>query len=296
METFGNQIQQKVANKFCCNICDYNTSRKYNFDKHLTSLSHCKRTEMETNSVAKVAKVAKSSKIQSVVCSNCNKEFKHRSGYWKHKQKCIEPPDKNIIMQLMKENNELKNMIMKVIENGINITNNNNTNNLNSHNKEFNLNFFLNETCKNAMNITDFVESIKLQLTDLMDVGTLGFVEGISNIIVKNLNKLDETERPIHCTDKKRETFYIKDKGQWEKDDQERKKMRRVIKNIAFKNEKLLQKYKEEHPGCNFCESKFADEYSKLVIEAMGGHGNDDFVKEEKIIKNISKATSLNKL
>jgi hypothetical protein len=149
----------------------------------------------------------------------------------------------------------------------------------------------LNETCKNAMNITDFVESIKLQLSDLIEVGELGYVEGISNIIVKNLNNLDETERPIHCTDKKRETFYVKDHGQWEKEDQERKKIRKVIKNVAFKNERLLQTYKEEHPGCNYSESKYSDEYSKLVIEAMGGPGNDEREKEEKIIRNISKAT-----
>jgi hypothetical protein len=143
------------------------------------------------------------------------------------------------------------------------------------------------------MNITDFVDSIKLQLSDLMEVGQLGYVEGISNIIMKNLNNLDETERPIHCTDKKRETFYVKDQGQWEREDEERKKIKKVIKNVAFKNQRLLQSYKEEHPGCNYSESKYSDEYSKLVIEAMGGSGNDDQEKEEKIIRNISKATTI---
>jgi hypothetical protein len=234
-------------------------------------------------------------------CDFCNKSYHNRSGLWKHNQQCHsqqchnqeQPTDKDIIMMLIKENTDFKNIILKVIENGTHNTTTNTINNTNSHNKAFNLQFFLNETCKNAMNITDFVESIKLQLSDLMEVGEMGYVEGISNIIVKNLNALDETERPIHCTDKKRETFYIKDQGVWEKEDQERKKIRTVIKNVAFKNERLLQKYKEEHPGCNYSESKYSDEYSKLVIEAMGGPGTDEREKEEKIIRNISKATTI---
>ena len=146
-------------------------------------------------------------------------------------------------MMLIKENSEMRNMMMKVIENGTHNTTNNTTTHTNSHNKAFNLNFFLNETCKNAMNITDFVDSIKLQLSDLIDIGELGYVEGISKIIVKNLNNLDETERPIHCTDKKRETFYIKDQDKWEKEDEEKKKIKDTIKTIANKNIRLLPQF-----------------------------------------------------
>jgi hypothetical protein len=145
------------------------------------------------------------------------------------------------------------------------------------------------------MNITDFINSLQLQLSDLENVGKLGYVDGISSIIVKNLNALDETTRPIHCTDKKRETFYIKDEDKWEKDDREKKKIKNVINNIAYKNERLLQKFKELHPGCNFSDSKYADQYSKLVIEAMGGAGNNDAEKSDKIIRKIAKEVTIDK-
>ena len=247
------------------------------------------------------------------VCIICHKKYKDNSGLWRHKKKCKvpeenieeddnmvsakvkvlnnDPSDKELIMMLIKENSEMRNMMMKVIENGTHNTTNNTTTHTNSHNKAFNLNFFLNETCKNAMNITDFVDSIKLQLSDLMEVGELGYVEGISKIIVKNLNNLDETERPIHCTDKKRETFYIKDQGQWEKEDEERKKIKDTIKNIANKNIRLLPQFREKYPDYNNAYSKTSDKYEKIVIESMV----TDKEKDEKIIKNISKATCINK-
>jgi hypothetical protein len=175
---------------------------------------------------------------------------------------------------------------MEVIKNGT--TQNTNITNTNSHNKAFNLNFFLNETCKDAMNITDFVESIKLQLSDLEKVGELGYVEGISNIIVKNLKELDVTQRPVHCTDKKRETMYIKDEDTWEKDE-ERKKMHKLVRKVADKNARMLPKFKEAHPDCTKSASRYSDQYNKIIMEAMGGRGDDDFEKEEKIIKRVSK-------
>ena len=192
--------------------------------------------------------------------------------------------DKELMLMLINQNKEL----LEIVKNG---TNNHSHNTTNSHNKAFNLNFFLNETCKNAMNITDFVDSIKLQLSDLMNVGELGYVEGISNIIVKNLNNLDETERPIHCTDKKRETFYVKDQGQWEKEDEDKKKIKKIIKTIEDKNIRLLPQFREKYPDYNNSYSKTSDKYDKIVIEAM----SSDKDKEEKIIKNISSVTTINK-
>jgi hypothetical protein len=176
---------------------------------------------------------------------------------------------------------------MDIVKNGTNNNHSHNNNNTNSHNKAFNLNFFLNETCKNAMNITDFVDSIKLQLTDLMEVGELGYVEGISKIIVKNLNNLDETIRPIHCTDKKRETFYVKDQGQWEKENEERKNIKKVINTVANKNIRLLPQFREKYPDYNNASDTISDKYEKMVIESMTSDEN----KDEKIIKNISKVT-----
>jgi hypothetical protein len=182
-------------------------------------------------------------------------------------------------------------MMVKLTENGITNTNNITNTTTNSHNKAFNLNFFLNETCKNAMNITDFVDSIKLQLGDLMEVGELGYVEGISKIIVKNLNNLDETVRPVHCTDKKRETMYIKDEGQWTKEDDNKTKLKRAINKVADKNIMLLPRFREKYPEYKNSSSKISDKYDKLVIEVM--ETADD--KKEKIIKNISKATCISK-
>jgi hypothetical protein len=193
----------------------------------------------------------------------------------------------------MKENFEMKNAMMDVIKNGT-VQNSNNTTNTNSHNKSFNLQFFLNETCKDAMNITEFVDSIQLQLSDLERVGEIGYVEGISNIIVKNLKQLDVDKRPVHCTDKKRETMYVKDSDKWEKDE-ENSKIRKAIKKVASKNQRLIPRFKEEHPDCIKYHSKYSDQYNKLIVESMGGSGDNDFEKEEKIIKNISKNVIVDK-
>ena len=145
------------------------------------------------------------------------------------------------------------------------------------------------------MNIMDFVDSIKLQLSDLEKIGEIGYVDGISNIIVKNLNALEVEKRPVHCTDKKREILYIKDEDKWEKEDEEKKKLRKAIKRVASKNQRLIPKFKEIHPDCIKAASKFSDQYNKMIIESMGGSGDNDLEKEDKIIKNISKNVIIDK-
>jgi hypothetical protein len=297
--------------KFHCDICDFNCCKKSNYDLHIKTKKHIRNVDgnlMETLEMKKNA----------VYDCNCGKQFKTNAGLWKHKKTCNgkhdtvgenkdEPSDKQLIVMLLKQNSEIikenselrkeqadiKELILEIVKNNsIATTSNINTNShntTNSHNKAFNLQFFLNETCKNAMNITDFVESIKLQLSDFMSMGEVGFVEGISNIIVKNLNSLDETVRPIHCTDQKRETFYVKDENQWEKEEEDKKKLKKMIRGIAYKNEKLMKKYKETYPDYNNPDSRRSDQYSKIMIEAMDT--KDD--SREKIIKNISKATTI---
>jgi hypothetical protein len=241
------------------------------------------------------------------VCE-CGKKYSHRQCLSVHKKKCNnssenkdnskEDDDNNnntekLVEYLMKENSELKQMIIDVCKN-VNVSNSfNNTSN--SHNKTFNLNVFLNETCKDAMNIMDFVESIKLQLSDLESIGRLGFVEGISNIIATNLKALDVTQRPVHCADNKREVLYVKDDNKWEKEDDEKKRIRKAIKRIATKNLCLLPKFKEAHPDCNRSSSKYSDQYNKIVIEACGGRGDNDLEKEDKIIRNIAKLVTIDK-
>ncbi len=196
--------------------------------------------------------------------------------------------NKDQLIKILVEQNA---KLMSILENGTN-HNNNNTTHTNSHNKAFNLNFFLNETCKNAMNITDFVDSIKLQLSDLMSVGEMGFVEGISNIIVKNLNALDETIRPVHCTDKKRETMYIKDEGTWTKEEDTKPKLKRMITKIADKNIRLLPNFREKYPEYTNSYSTASNIHDKMVVEIMETSNE----KKEKIIKNISNATTIGRL
>jgi hypothetical protein len=251
-------------------------------------------------------------KVDNYSWDNCKKIYKTISGLWKHKKKCFcqekidlqkndnsennDVTDKELIVMLIKQNSELmketsdfKSIMMEVIKNGTH-----NTIHTNSHNKAFNLNFFLNETCKDAMNIMEFVDSIKLQLSDLEKVGEIGYVEGISNIIVKNLKDLDVNKRPVHCTDKKRETMYIKDDNKWEKDE-EKLKLHKVVRKVACKNQNLIPKFREKHPDCGKYNSKFSDQYNKIIVESMGGSGDNDFEKEEKIIQNISKQVFIEK-
>jgi hypothetical protein len=145
------------------------------------------------------------------------------------------------------------------------------------------------------MNITDFVNSLQIQLSDLENVGEVGFVNGISNIIVKNLKNLDITQRPVHCTDSKRETLYVKDQDKWEKEGEQHAKLRKAVKTVAFKNSKMLPEFRKKYPDCGKSVSKYADQYNKLIIESMGGNGNNEEEKENKIIKNIAKNVVIEK-
>jgi hypothetical protein len=184
---------------------------------------------------------------------------------------------------------EQQNKMLKVIENGTHNT-------TNSHNKSFNLQFFLNETCKDAMNIMDFVNSLKIELSDLENVGKVGYVNGMSSIIVKNLNLLDETKRPVHCTDTKREVMYVKDENKWEKEDENKKNIRKLIKHVTHKNTKLFKEFKQKYPDCEESDSKYSDTYDKLIVEAFGGKGDDDVEKENRIIRNIAKEVKIERL
>jgi hypothetical protein len=304
---FPTKKSPKISANFYCEFCHYKCCKKSEYDKHILTNKH-KNLQNPTSKIS-----------EAKYSCGCGKAYKHSSTFYTHKKKCnmssvtdsnVESFDKDklIIMlinqnaELIKESSEFKNiiiaqntstqnMMMEVIKTG---THNTNITNTNSHNKAFNLNFFLNETCKDAMNIMDFVDSIKLQLSDLEGVGELGYVEGISKIIVKNLKELDVHQRPVHCTDKKRETMYIKDEDKWEKDD-DKKKLHKVVRKVACKNQNLIPKFKEIHPDCGKYHSKFSDQYNKIVVESMGGSGDNDYEKEEKIIKNISKQVFIEK-
>ena len=229
------KLSPKIPTKYACDFCHYYTCNLKDYHKHLATQKHLNRE--------KSTSINNLSPMTFYTCKNCQKPYKERTGLWRHNKKCLpiynlelnidvdtDELDEdtlksntmltNLVMEVvkqnqetLKQNNELQKQIVDLCKNGI--TNNNTLINNNTHNKTFNLNVFLNEECKDAMNLTDFINSIDLQLSDLESVGKLGFVNGISNILIKNLNAMDVTKRPVHCSDTKREVMYVKEDGKW---------------------------------------------------------------------------------
>ena len=289
-------LVQKVPEKYKCLCCDYSSSRKSQYDRHTLTSKHQNLTKSNNLS-------SESSDIH--ICDNCNKKYKSRVGLWSHKKKCIikkdeafetiegvDLNDKNLILTLINQNNELQKQMLEVIKNGTNI---NNTVNTNCHNKTFNLQVFLNETCKDAMNIMDFVDSIKIQLSDIESIGELGYVNGMSKLIIKHLNALDENMRPVHCSDPKRDSLYVKDQNVWEKEGPDNNKIKKAIKYISHKNICALPEWKAKYPDCIYSDSNRSDQYNHIVLEAMGGSGDNDAEKADKIVKKIAKVVTIDK-
>ena len=286
--------------KFQCEKCAFKCSKKSYWERHIITAKHIKLTKANDNLSTDVKKM-------TYVCGICDKVYKSRVGLWKHSKLCkIEetPPSAsapteteykmltNLMLEMVKSNTELQKQMMEVCK--INTTTINNSHTNNSHNKTFNLQFFLNEQCKNAMNIMDFVDSMTLELSDLEDVGKLGYVEGISNIIIRKLNELDVYNRPIHCSDAKREIMYVKDDNIWEKENSTYDKLRKAIKQVTYKNSALLMPWSQKYPACMNNQHHLNDVYIQLVGQAMGG--KEEFVdSENKIMKKIAKAVLIAK-
>ena len=291
---------------FVCNLCDFKCSKKSNYENHVNTKKHIYR---HNGNHLEMSFPKKNAENAELIC-HCGKKYLTNSGLWKHKQKCEQINSNenivdisnvnlltNLVLEVVKQNNEsqkqnqdLINKLYEICKNGTH-----NTTHTNSHNKSFNLQFFLNETCKNAMNINEFIDSLQLQLSDLENVGEVGYIEGISNIIIKNLNALDVTERPVHCTDKKRETMYIKDEDKWEKEDDNKIKMHKMVNKVANKNINLITEFREKYPDYKKINSRASDQFNKIIIESMGGSGDNDYEKEEKIIKKIAKEVFVDK-
>jgi hypothetical protein len=255
---------------------------------------------------------------KALFCETCNKEYKDRTGLWRHKKKCVEKTqddkkiakekspeikssdtsDKEIIKLLIQENSEFKNLILELVKkDNMNITNNANNNTNNSHNKTFNLQFFLNEECKDALNISEFVSSIKVELEDLEATGRLGYVEGVSRIMNKNLKELDINKRPIHCSDLKREVLYIKNDDQWTKEDDTKPILKKAIKQVAFENIKKIGEWRNKYPGCMDSESRKNDLYLKIVGNAMSGLTTEEQLSNiDKIVSRVAKEAVINRV
>jgi hypothetical protein len=291
---------EKVAIGFECKICDYITSRKSSYEKHISSQKHF------VNTVNK--KVAKS--CESInFCEFCKKEYRSRVGLWKHYKTCSKtnmlPAQKNsvtkvhpitteLVLQLIEQNKELQQALIEqnktIMElaqkSGINNSNNNNT---------FNLQVFLNETCKDAINLSDFVNQIQVSIEDLEATGKLGYVEGISKVFINNLEGMDYTRRPIHCSDFKREVLYIKNEDQWLKDEKN-SNLTKAVKDVANKNIKLISEWQKTHPEYSDSNSKQNDKYLQIVYNSMAGATKEEAEQNYvKIIKNIAKETVIEK-
>jgi hypothetical protein len=287
----------KNADFFECEKCDFKCCKKSNWDSHILTSKHKNRTNLN-DFVPKNAE-------NNFTCQNCNKTYKARNSLWYHKQKCVSTENitmdtsandvsvlTSIMVELVKSNEDLQKQMLEVCKNSTTI---NNSNNINSHNKTFNLQFFLNETCKDAMNIMDFVDSIKIQLCDIESIGELGFVNGMSKLIIKHLNALDENMRPVHCNDPKRDSLYVKDANVWEKEGTDNKKIKKAIKYISHKNICAIPEWKAKYPDCIYSDSKKSNQYNHIVIEAMGGPGDNDDEKADKIVKKIAKEVTIDK-
>ena len=303
--------------KFVCEKCDFFTSNRRDYKKHIETAKH---------QLSLVGSKIKLKKTPTLLCS-CGRLYKTTSGLWKHSKKCvIEGTEKNeknekieeseeiienngsnikqidnltnLVVEIVKQNQDFQKMILEqnkqIME--LSKTGSINSNNTNCNNKTFNLQIFLNEMCKDAINITDFVDSLKLTMSDLENVGSQGFVTGISNIFIKGLKELDVYKRPIHCSDLKRETMYVKDQNNWEKENDDKLRIKQAIKNIAFKNILNINKWKEQHPGYKDSSSKKNDQYLKILIETMGSRTKEDDEKlYDKIIKNLAREVTIDK-
>jgi hypothetical protein len=305
MTTHDNENSHKSSTEYHCEKCNYITVRKSDYTKHILTAKHKVATSLTKKSHNPNAMV--------YVCDNCNKSHNDRAGLWRHKKRCltnkiITPSKDELIITLVKQNveqskqaaekaqeqskqvAELHERIIELCKNGVV---NNSIINSNNNNKSFNLNFFLNETCKDAMNLTDFAKSIVLQLSDIDAIGKAGYVNGMTNIITSHLNSLAENKRPIHCTDVKREVMYVKDEDKWQKDEN-KKKMRLLIRRMDKKLAPLMITYTNNYNKVYHSDEE-SIQNSKLVGEIYGGK-NEDSVNEDNIIRNISKKALIDRI
>jgi hypothetical protein len=290
---FDTEKAQKIAIKFICKSCDFECSKKSDWERHILRPKHLKQLEMIQNDTNNI-------KNANQYECECGNSYKHHSGLSRHKKICEDKKDKtkkdDLIEYLIKENQEFKNLILELAKKDNSVINNNNNNNCHNTNNTFNLNMFLNEKCKDAINIDDFISNVKMQLTDLENFGYMGYVEGVSRILIKNLKDLDTYSRPIHCSDLKREVFYIKDNNEWTKETDDKPVLKNVIKQVANKNIKQIQTWKNEHPDCTQSDSKKNDQYINIVMNSMsGGTSEEQQNNLSQIVKNISKAVVIDK-
>jgi hypothetical protein len=291
----GNDCEKSTSASYYCECCNFNTRNKYDFNRH----NHTKKHNLSFS----VFKKSDSTETQPI------KESTSAQVQQQNSSQSIQNTTNNVIttdivMELLKQNKEIQNSLVeqnKELQNTIleiskqnKIINTTTTNNIT--NNQFNLNLFLNEECKNALNIEDFVNSLKLTVNDIEETGKLGYTQGLTRIFVKALKDLDVNMRPFHCTDIKRETVYIKDQDSWEKENAEKTKLRNVLKQIARKNLKMLPEWQEQNPDFRYLDTPENEKFMQISLSSLGSEYKDEQDKmEDKIIRNVLKEVVLEK-
>ena len=301
-------LSQEIPKKYICKTCDYFTNNKKDFIKHNSTRKH----ELLTNPNGFIP-LSSEFESRDYQCK-CGKSYKHMSSLCNHKKKCTgeakddallnsilaennQTLNANLLLEIVKQTNEFKTLLIEQ-NNKINELTTQNTmiqNNI-TNNNSFNLNVFLNEKCKDALNIMDFVNSLQLKLTDFENTGRLGYVEGISKIIVNGLKQMDVHKRPIHCTDVKRETMYVKDKDVWEKENEDKSRLSKAVKIIADKNFQQMMEWQKEYPECTVNNTEQNENFIKIMLAVLGGQTpEEDEKNREKILRNIAKEVAIDK-
>jgi len=328
LEINGNE--KRAVWKFVCDTCNYNCDKNTNYQRHMTSSKHYKKINELTNNKNKCNNCDKefstisglwkhrkncSTSRETIVPSNIPSTldgFKPTNGsndipfemvmevikQSKEVQNVLIEQNKELQSKLLEKENQLleqnKDLQNKIIE----LASKTNTKMINSNNNNtFNLNLFLNEKCKDAMNIVDFINSLQLTTNDFETTGKLGFVNGISKIFISQLKKVDIVCRPLHCTDVKRETVYIKDNDKWEKDNEEKKKLKWAINRVAQLNLNQIQQWQEKYPDCIENNTPANEKFTELALVALGGRGEEEIEKfNDKIMKNVIREIVVDKI
>jgi hypothetical protein len=276
----------KNAAKFVCEKCAFVCSKKSNFISHLLTPKH-KNTSSDFKQ-----------QFDTFECE-CGNKYKHRQSLYNHKKKCPkmpknaeEGPMTTIVLNLLNQNAELQKIILEQSKE----TKISNTNIINNTTNNFSLNVFLNEKCKDAITLKDFVDGLQVRLKDLEETAQLGYSEGVSKIFINGLNELEVNKRPIHCSDAKRETLYIKDNNEWKKEDDNKTQLTKAIKTIGKKNMMQIFEWQKKHPEYNDPDSKENDKYQKMIMNAMSGSTTEEQENNmKKIIKNVTKNVVIDK-
>ena len=299
-------MSQKCSSKFHCELCDYTCSKQSVFNKHLSTRKHANNNANNGKMSQKCSK--------AYTCETCSKVFKDRAGLWRHKKKCdvdeqetsIEKISKNDIIEILKQNQEFKELLteqqqeIQDLHKQLIHTVKHNGNTINqtiNNNQKFNLNFFLNEQCKDAINMSEFIENMQLDIEDLTETSRLGYVGGISRILVNKLQELDIYKRPLHCTDMKRETLYIRENDEWSKENDSKKALKGLVDKVSNKNCRNIKQWTEQHPGYEIFDSPENMEFVKLTQTVLGGIGEQECSQHrDKIVRNVIKEVMVNKI